>query len=687
MYSFLNSCDAAALVVECETGSILYANEDACAFYGVEIEGARNPTIFDLSLSPHKELKAAIDLASLGAPARAKLRRSSTGSEPLDIEACVVRLRTPGDTSKVLIFHNYAEIGSGATAPEPAQSEKLPANEWLKPAEKVIDVCKDAMLVTDRSGRIIHVNQAFEAVTGFRASEALGSTPSFLKAGRGDADVVDEIWDALRKSGSWEGEIRERRKSGEVFPAWLSIQSVADDLGPTAYLIAALSNPNAVVRPEPPAGSEVHYEALTGLPNRILVHERVRQALADAHEGGMIAVLHVNLDRFKGVNDLLGYEAGDEVLRGVADRIKASVREWDTVGRLGGDDFAVVMGGGAGTELAARTAAAILAAFKQPFHAWGKRTFLSASIGVAIGPSDGRSADRLISHAAAAMRLAKQMGRNNFQFYSREMNVRAAERLQIEQALRRAVDRQELRLHYQPILDFETGGIAAAEALVRWEHPERGLLAAEDFISVAEEAGMMPALGDWVLRTACRRTLDWREEGFRDLTVSVNFGATQMTGGRVAQIVRSIERTGLPVSAVELDITESAILQDTERIVETLGALREKGVRIAIDDFGTGYSSLSYLKRFPIDSIKIDRTFIRNVHARPEDAAIVEALIDFARRLGIRIVAEGVETEEEFRFLRDRGCHLWQGFHFSPPVESDRFFSLLESHGSRRYRP
>jgi diguanylate cyclase (GGDEF)-like protein len=422
-----------------------------------------------------------------------------------------------------------------------------------------------------------------------------------------------------------------------------------------------------------------HYDELTGLPNRNMFNQRLSHALIQARRNDKpLAILYIDLDRFKYINDTLGHEAGDRVLREVAQRLLGCLREGDTVGRLGGDEFVVLIEELPEPMHVAAVAQKILAAVVKPFIIGAQEFSISASIGISTYPDDSEDMQGLLKNADSAMYRAKEQGQNNYQFHSALMNIHTVERLALESGLRRALERNEFLLHYQPKVDIGSGRIIGMEALLRWQQRATELIAPEQFLVLAEETGLIVPIGAWVLNTACGRNQLWREQGLPPLRMAVNLSARQFAHENVLQdVARALNETGLDPAALELEIAESTVMRDPERAVKLLGRLKDMGIHLSIDDFGTGYSSLSYLKRFPLDSVKIDRSFIRHVPGDADNAAITRAIIAMAQSLRLKVVAEGVETEEQLSFLREHGCDEMQGYHFSKPLPEDEFLRLL----------
>ena len=421
-----------------------------------------------------------------------------------------------------------------------------------------------------------------------------------------------------------------------------------------------------------------HHDALTGLPNRSLFRDRLTHAMAQADRYHQkLAVMFLDLDRFKAINDTLGHNVGDQLLKIAAERLRSCVRDSDTVARLGGDEFTVIVEDIVEDHDAAAVAQKILDTLSQPFNLYGHEVFISVSVGVTLYPSDDENADNLLRNADSAMYRAKEFGRNNFQFYVAEMNIKARERLRLESSLRRALDRNEFMLYYQPRVSLESGRVIGAEALLRWRHPEMGLVPPSEFIPILDETGMIIPVGDWALREACRQNREWQDRGLPPIRVAVNLSVRQFIQKDLADtIVRALEAANLSAEHLEVEITEDLFLEHNQTNIITLARLKNMGIHISIDDFGTGYSSLSYLKRLPIDTLKIDQSFVRDI-GDPDNKAIASAIIAMASSLRLNVLAEGVETDEQLAFLRAQGCNEIQGFSFSHPLPADEFAQLL----------
>lgn len=546
-------------------------------------------------------------------------------------------------------------------------------------ASTVFDASSDAIMITDARNLIIAVNAAFCEITGFREEEAIGQTPAILSSGKHDANFYRDMWQQLKETGRWSGEIWNRRKNGEIYVEWLTLNTVKNDRDETSHYVAIFADITEHKQAEEHVHHLAHYDALTDLPNRTLFSDRLGQALIQAQRNhGRAAVMFLDLDRFKVINDTLGHSIGDLLLQEVAARLTGCVREGDTVSRLGGDEFVVLLPELRDAEDAYVVAQKLLAAAALPFELHGHELHISASIGISFYPDDGASAEMLMKNADVAMYRAKEMGRNNYQFYHADMNARSFERLTMETSMRRALEREQFELYYQPRYEMPEGRIVGVEALIRWHHPDLGLVLPAQFIPLAEETGLILPIGEWVLRAAATQGKAWQQAGLPPLFMAANVSARQFRqtdfAGKVGQILQD---TGFDPCWLELELTETTLMKHSEESVESLSKLKAMGIRIAIDDFGTGYSSLGYLKRLPVDILKIDRSFVSDVTVSLDDAAIVEAIIAMARSLGLHVVAEGVETAEQAKFLKAHKCEEMQGYYFSKPLPVDQLLLIL----------
>ncbi|MDM5180857.1 EAL domain-containing protein [Massilia sp. DJPM01] len=552
----------------------------------------------------------------------------------------------------------------------------------LRLREKVIEVSANAVIICNAQGpdyAVEYVNPAFESITGYTSAEVVGKSLKSLHGAGHDQQNTEEISAALREQREGHVVLRNYRKDGSGYWNDLFIAPVRDEGGAISHFVVAQYDISAVMRFEAELEYQANHDALTGLANRHLLAERLSSAIAQAHRAGTeLWVVFVDLDRFKFVNDTLGHEAGDAMLRVLGERIKGAVGEGDTVSRMGGDEFVLVLPGHPGDGDGLRLLQRIMDAVAEPLRIQAHEFFVTCSLGVAVYPADGANADTLTKHADIAMYRAKELGRNTYQFYRPDMNASTLERLRIEADLRHALERNELVLHYQPQIDVKSGAIVGMEALLRWEHPVLGVVSPLRFIGLAEEMGLIIPIGAWVIRTACLQNMAWQTAGMGRLRMAVNLSARQFTGKDLLQSVTdALQESGLAPGCLELELTESMVMSDVENTITTLRMLKQLGVHLAIDDFGTGYSSLSYLSRFPLDVLKIDQSFVRDIALGTDGAAIVVSIISLAHSLRLKVIAEGVETAEQLAFLREHGCDEVQGYFFSRPVGALEFASLM----------
>lgn len=545
--------------------------------------------------------------------------------------------------------------------------------ERLRQAAAVFDCTREGVLVTDTQGLIVHVNRAFMEITGYQRDDVMGQRPSLFKSGRHSAHFYQQMFQALESTGEWSGEIWNRRKSGEVYPQWQTIRVIHDDQGQVSHYVAVFSDISAMKNSEHELAHLAHHDPLTDLPNRLLFTDRAEQALASAqvHKRGC-ALLLMDLDHFKIINDSLGHNVGDQLLKLVAERLSGLFGPGVTLARLGGDEFAVLAESCPQVVQAAALAQRMLNAMKDPFIFDGNQLFISASIGISLFPSDALSAEQLLRNADSALFKAKSAGREGYALYTEELTAHAQHRVEIAGELRRALDQHELRVYYQPVHDLHDSRLVGVEALVRWQHPERGLVPPGEFIPIAERTGLIADIDAWVMDQACRQMCQWLADGaplsFIAINVSSRLFARRELYEQVAQVLHA---TGLDPAFLELEVTESAVMDDPEVALEQLHRLRELGLRLAIDDFGTGYSSLLRLKRLPVQKLKIDQGFVAGLPWDEDDAAIVRVVIALAKSMGMQVHAEGIEQVEQARFLLDQECEMGQGYWFGRPMPAD----------------
>ena len=564
-------------------------------------------------------------------------------------------------------------------------SQQRRAEREMRMAATVFEHSTAAIMVTDPAGYIVQVNDSFSRLTGYSAAEVLDQQPRLLTADQQEANQLKHVLDSLQRSGSWEGEILQKRKSGELYPSWVGITAVQDEEGDLVSFVCFFSDISERKASERRIHRLAYYDALTHLPNRTLFQDRLHTALMQAERHRQwVVLMFLDLDRFKPINDSLGHAAGDRMLKEVAERLNQCVSDNDTVARMGGDEFTLLLPGledrDKALKRAIQVAERILASLARPFTLEGREFFVTASIGVALSPQDGAELSQLMKNADTAMYHAKEVGKNNFQFYQAEMNARALERLELESDLRRAIEQDEFILHYQPQFTGDGRRLTGAEALLRWQHPTRGLIAPAEFIPVLEELGLIAQVGDWLLAEACRQIRIWHRDKVRVPKVSVNLSARQFADGQLGtRIAGILMETGIPPACLELELTESILMSDVSEAMHILSGLKRLGLAIAVDDFGTGYSSLNYLKQFPIDVLKIDRSFVDGLPHGEQDAQIARAIIAMAHSLNLMVIAEGVESHEQLEFLREHGCDEVQGFLFGRPVPADQFAALFAS--------
>lgn len=554
------------------------------------------------------------------------------------------------------------------------------AESSLRLYERIFNESGDAILVTDHANRIMAVNPAFIALTGYALDDIRGRNPHILSSGQTMPETYQALWAGLKTTGHWQGELIDRRKDGSIYPKWTSISDIRDTAGNVTHYIASFFDISERKAAEAHIERLAHHDQLTGLLNRYSLESRLEQGLLSARrENQRVAVLFIDMDRFKHINDTLGHHMGDALLQEVARRLQACVRESDIVARQGGDEFVVALTGLPTIHDVAPVANKLLRTLGENYKIEGYALHSSPSIGIALFPNDGDTVDALLKNADMAMYSAKEKGRNNVQYFTAAMTAAAGERLEIEHDLHAALANQEFEIHYQPQVLASDRHICGVEALVRWRHPTRGLVPPDRFISIAEEAGLIEAIGSWVLNEACRQLAAWQKQDITGLCMAVNLSAHQLrSASLVTQVSACMTRHGIAAGELELEVTESVAMESPEQAIGTLRALRDLGVRLAIDDFGTGYSSLAYLKHLPIHTIKLDRSFVRDLETDANDASICAATVTLAHALGLSIVAEGVETIAQAEFLgTQHGCDILQGYLFSRPEPPETLVERL----------
>lgn len=573
--------------------------------------------------------------------------------------------------STLLIFYSRVRllkfIGVGARL-------RREDRERLRMAAAVFDSTLEGVLVTNRQGLIVHVNRAFMRITGYQKEEVIGHRPNKFKSGRHGSQFYQEMFAALAQKGEWSGEIWNRRKSGEVYPQWQTICAILDDSGFVSHYVAVFSDISAIKHTERELAYLAHHDPLTSLPNRLLFNDRTAQALAAAQANKRgCALLLLDLDHFQSINDSLGHNIGDQLLKSVGERLKGVIGEGVTLARLGGDEFAVLLENCSQLGQAAVMAQSIIDGMKDPFELDNHRLFTSVSIGISLFPSDALSAEQLLRNADSALFKAKGNGRAGYALYTEELTAHAQQRVETAAELRRALEQEELRVYYQPVHDLSSGRMIGVEALVRWQHPQRGLVPPGEFIPIAERTGLISDIDTWVMRQACLQMVQWQREGKTLDFIAVNVSSRLFVHRDLYQYVAQVlHETQMAPAFLELEVTESAVMEDPEVALEQLHRLRELGLRLAIDDFGTGYSSLLRLKRLPVQKLKIDQGFVAGLPSDEDDMAIVRVIIALARSMGMQIQAEGIEHAEQSQCLLEQQCDLGQGYWYGRPVPAQQ---------------
>lgn len=559
--------------------------------------------------------------------------------------------------------------------------ERIHAEEELHLASSLYINSAEAVLVTDADNRIVALNPAFTKITGYTLEEIGGKDPSLLHSGRQTTDFLQAIWDDVAHRGFWQGEVWARRKTGEAFPTWLTINVIRNDKGDIQRHVVMGSDITDKVRSDELIWRQANYDFLTDLPNRYMFQNRLEQEIQKCQrQNSLLALLFIDLDHFKDVNDTLGHAVGDKLLIKAAERIEGCVRDSDTVARMGGDEFTVILPALKGTIDGERVAEQIISSLAEPYSINDEIIYAQASIGITFCPNDTSEADQLISNADQAMYASKAAGRNRLSYFTQSLHDEAQNRLRLISDMRLAIENQQFELHFQPIIDLATGLTRKAEALIRWNHPERGMISPAEFIPLAEETGLIVGIGDWVFREAAAKAMRWVELFNTGLQVSVNMSPVQFQSDalNITDWLNYLKTLGLDEKHLSVEITEGLLLNASKSVAKKLLQFRDAGIQVAIDDFGVGYSALSYLRRFDIDYLKIDQSFIRNLETEQNDLVLCEAIVIIAHKLGLKVIAEGVETQGQRRLLLDIGCDYGQGYFFSRPLPAAKFEAFLE---------
>ena len=598
--------------------------------------------------------------------------RKKNGDEYLEEQTITSVLNERGEIS------HFVSIKRDISARKEIESKNLQAAQ-------VFEHSFEGILICDQNNAIIRVNPAFTKITGYGEYEIIGKKPNILNSGKHDDDFFAEMWDDLNKKGVWQGEIWNRRKNGETYPEFITISTLKDDSGKILEYIAIFADISDRKQDKEHIHRLAYYDKLTNLPNRTLSHEVLKEALVlrnadDADD--IVGILNIDIDRFFTINETMGHDAGDQLLQIIARRIMRCNDEMDKTARISSDEFAIICSSISSPNQLAKKAQRILDGIAEPIMLNKQEVFVTASIGISIAPTDGENEALLFRNAESARKHAKREG-NSFQFFNDEMNTQGFEQLVMKSSLRRALERNEFKLYYQPQIDINSGKIVGAESLIRWMHPDLGLVSPQKFIPVLEETGLITEVGEWVLKTACQQNKEWQDKGYSPIQIAVNLSPRQF---RQTQLIDSIQKTlketGLAAKWLELEVTESSIMDNPEEVVVTLKRLHNIGIKLSIDDFGTGYSSLNYLKIFPIDVLKIDRSFIRDITFDKDDETIVKTIIAMGHNLGLKIIAEGVEEQEQLDIIRQYNCEWYQGYFYSKPISAVDFEKLLIDNNS-----
>ncbi|MGM0516907.1 MAG: EAL domain-containing protein [Pseudomonadota bacterium] len=668
----------AGLYVLDRQGNVRYANRAAGKILGytpAELEGRNAHELFH-----DGEADASDDLvcALHDRPLRGELYSSSEGcfrhrdGHLIPVEVVSTPMEVDGRiTATVTVFRDI--------------TERKRTEERLTQVTTAFGNSEEGMIVTDPQENILEVNEAFTRITGYKRDQAIGRTPRLLKSGRHDRAFYVDMWRAVETHGIWRGEIWNRRRNGQIYPQFLTLSAIRDDAGHVTNYVGVFSDLSEIRETRDELERLAHQDPLTGLANRMVIEDRLEHAIERAkRRGGNVAVLFVGLDRFKTINETMGHPAGDRLLMQVASRLEDCLEKDDTLARISGDGFGILLEG-ADAGSAEKIAGRVIQSLIQPYQLSGREVIVGASIGMALYPEHAPNGIILLRNAETAMYRAKELGGERWVRYTDDLTSRAYDRLEMETRMRRGLERGEFSVEYHAQVDLRTGRLRGAESLIRWNNPVLGRVSPGVFIPLAEENGLVVTLGRWVLEQACRQAESWRRDGLWEGTISVNLSPNQLQAVDLLEQVDAIlAETGLPASRLELEVTETALMRQPREAIETLHALKSRGVSLAIDDFGTGYSSLSYLKSLPIDLLKIDQSFIADITANGDDSAIVEAVIAMAERLGLTTLAEGVETPGQRDFLAQVGCDAYQGYLRARPLPAEGFEKLLRNEAASR---
>lgn len=702
LHGILNTV-ADAIVTINEIGKIIAFNKAAETIFGYSAEeaigknislliGAEHSTRHDKYMDKYNKNKKS---TIIGVQGREEMGRRKDGVE-FPLELSVTELKHGDRTFFTGIMRDITERKEAEKEIREAQEQlesrvkertkeltqeimvREQAEGRLRLAAQVIENLNEGVVIIDPDFRVLSVNPAYTEITGYEPSEVVGRHPSNHTALCSNGEMFEEMWAGLENRGKWSGEFWNKRKNGKEYAERLSVTAIIGNSGEIKQFAAVIADITKRKKDEERILYQANYDTLTGLPNRSLFIDRLNQSLpAMARSNKKLALLFIDLDGFKVVNDTLGHDMGDELLQQAAERLGHCVRTGDTVARLGGDEFTITMPNLDDLRNAPLVAQRSLDALSKPFVIGGHEAFVSASIGITIFPDDAKTSQELLKNADAAMYKAKDEGKANYQYFTADMNLQVKERMVIKNGLIKALENEELSLFYQPKLDMKSNTITSAEALMRWNNPELGNITPFVFIPILEESGLVVEVGEWAIHTACKQHNEWLKQGLPPIKVAVNLSARQLREKTFVEIVENaLKEFNLDVKFFEVEITESMLMSDAPNIVAALNKLHEMGIHVSMDDFGTGYSSLSYLKRFPIDTIKIDRSFVSDIATSYDDAEIIRTIINMGKTLNRNVIAEGVETIEQFNMLKEYECDEIQGYYISRPLTGDNFVSF-----------
>ena len=660
----LDMLNTGIVLYDAQTGAIRDCNKTAALLFGLTVDHFKTLNFAALHLEP-SAAEAFNSLGELELQSRDQfftewpLRRADGSVFPAEL-----RLRPHHIEGEALYLLTIDDL-----------TRQQEYEDSLALAQQVFDNAAEAVMITDAENRIVRINSAFTRITGWTAEESLGRNPSFLSSGKQSPEFYREMWQTLSEAGVWQGEVVNRRRSGQYYPEWLSISTVRNRQGKVTHYLAIFSDISERKRAEGLIHRYSWFDSLTDLPNKALLIDRINQAIIAAqNEGKPLYLLAFNLNRLKHINDSLGHNIGDEVLKIVAQRLVKATREGDTVSRVTGDDFVVVVPRLSQPHRAINLAERLVESINAPMDIQGNAIHITANAGLSVFPADGTEPDTLLMNADAALNHSRTQGQNKIAFFEPHMNAAILEKINLQGELTAALAQHQFLLHFQPQLDLQTQRLTGVEALIRWQHPERGLVSPAVFIPAAEELGLIVQIGDWVIDEACRQHRQWLTAGLPPIPVAVNVSMQQLRQADFrSKLLQSLARLQLPPTALNIEVTETAMMEDPERVTSLLAELRGDGIGISLDDFGTGYSSLSCLSRLPIDKIKIDKSFIWQLADKPESRAITEAIIMLGQRLSLQVVAEGIETESMRSAVAALGCTELQGFLISYPLSAGRF--------------